>query len=134
LEKEHMFGLPLVLVADDTPENLWLVSSLLKGCCRVKVATSGVKAIEIAKADPTPDLILLDILMPGMDGYDVCLALKGMAKTRRIPIIFLTARSSPSDRARGMLVGAVDHIAKPIDGSVILSRMSQHLGTPFPRV
>jgi putative two-component system response regulator len=134
LEEENMCGLPLVLVADDTPENLWRVSSLLKGYYRVKATTSGVKAIEIAKADPIPDLILLDTLMPGMDGYEVCLALKGMAKTRRIPIIFLAARSSPSDRAHGRLVGAVDHIAKPIDGRVILSRMSQHLGKPFLRV
>lgn len=122
-----MLEKPTVLVVDDTPEILWLVSSILKVRYNIKVATNGFKAIEIAKTLPVPDLILLDIVMPEMDGYDVCLALKGMVDTREIPVVFLTARSSPEDEAHGRMLGAVDYIKKPIDPSVILSSVARYL-------
>mgnify|MGYP003914377459 CR=1 FL=1 len=127
LGERELLERPVVLVVDDTPENLWLVSSVLKKHYNVLVATNGVKAIEIAKSDPCPDLILLDIVMPEMDGYEVCLALKGMVETREIPIIFLTACSSAADEAHGMMVGAIDYIKKPIDPDFILSSVAKRL-------
>ena len=84
---------PTVLVVDDTPDNLVLVSELLGDSYRVKVANSGARALKAAQTDPVPDLVLLDIMMPEMDGYEVCSQLKAAAATRDIPIIFLTARA-----------------------------------------
>lgn len=83
----------MVLVVDDTPDNLQLISELLIDCYRVKVASNGAKALRIAQASPAPDLILLDIMMPEMDGYEVCRQLKADPQTRDIPVIFLTAKS-----------------------------------------
>lgn len=127
MEQKKMLEKQTILVVDDTPENLWLVCSILKSRYNVKVATNGFKAVELAKALPVPNLILLDIVMPEMDGYDACLALKGMVDTREIPVVFLTARSSPEDEAHGRLLGAVDYIKKPIDPGVILSSVAKYL-------
>lgn len=113
-----------VLIVDDTPDNLKLLSGLLKERYRVKVANNGRKALEIAAAAPAPDLILLDVVMPEMDGYAVCAALKGAPETRDIPVIFLTGRSDESDRARGFAMGAVDYIAKPVDPPAVLQRVA----------
>jgi putative two-component system response regulator len=118
--------LPLVLVVDDTPDNLTLMAELLDGLYRVKVANSGERALKIAAATP-PDLILLDIMMPEIDGYEVLRRLKSDPQSRHIPIIFLTARSSVEDEQRGFELGAVDYIVKPISPPIVLARVKTHL-------
>lgn len=116
-----------VLIVDDTPDNLALMSGLLKDKYRVKVANSGDKALRIAQSSPPPDLILLDIMMPGMDGYEVCERLKSAPTTRDIPIIFLTAKSQIEDEQRGLEVGAADYITKPISPPIVLARVRTQL-------
>lgn len=103
-----------ILVVDDTVENLSLMAAILKDDYKVKVANNGEKAMTIANLEPQPDLILLDIMMPEMDGYEVCKRLKRDFKTRDIPVIFLTALSEMDAEKRGLELGAVDYITKPI--------------------
>ena len=116
-----------VLVVDDTPENLTLMGALLRDHFMVKVANNGEKALKIAMSDTPPDLVLLDIMMPGLDGYEVCRRLKATAATRDIPVIFLTARSDPDDERMGLALGAVDYITKPISPPILLARVNTHL-------
>ncbi|WP_016957546.1 response regulator [Catenovulum agarivorans] len=116
-----------ILVVDDTPDNLTLMAGLLKSLYRVKVANSGERALKIAQADPAPDLILLDIMMPGMDGYEVCQQLKADIKTRDIPVIFLTAKTETIDETTGLELGAADYITKPISPPIVLARIKTHL-------
>ena len=116
-----------ILVVDDTPENLALISSLLKDTYKVKVANNGGKALEIAASDAPPDLILLDIMMPGLDGYEVCRRLKHDPKTMHIPVIFLTGRSEVEDEKKGLELGAVDYITKPVSPAIVLARVKSHL-------
>ncbi|ADX46997.1 response regulator receiver modulated metal dependent phosphohydrolase [Paracidovorax avenae ATCC 19860] len=116
-----------VLVVDDTPDNLALMATLLRDHYLVKVANHGEKALRIAQSDAPPDLILLDIMMPGLDGYEVCRQLKAHPAARDIPVIFLTARSTPEDERRGLSVGAVDYITKPISPPILLARVHTHL-------
>ena len=116
-----------ILVVDDTPDNLTLMSSLLKNDYKVKVANSGEKALRIAQSEPPPDLVLLDIMMPGMDGYQVLEALKHDPTTHNIPVIFLTAKSEIEDEKRGLELGAVDYITKPISPPIVLARVKTHL-------
>lgn len=116
-----------ILVVDDTPDNLSLMSGLLRDKYLVKVASTGEKAIKIAQSGTPPDLILLDIMMPEMDGYEVCRRLQQDPKTRNIPIIFLTAKSQPEDEAMGISLGAVDYIIKPISPPIVLARVRNHL-------
>lgn len=116
-----------VLVVDDMPDNLNLMSGLLKDNYKVKIATNGQKALNIAASDNPPDLILLDIMMQGMNGYEVCRRLQDNPKTRRIPVIFLTARAGIRDEKRGLDLGAVDYIAKPYSTPIVLARVSAHL-------
>ena len=118
---------PTLLVVDDTPDNLSLMSGILKDSYKVKVANSGEKAIKVAESDPTPDLILLDIMMPGMDGYQTCIRLQTHSKTRHIPIIFLTAKAEVEDETYGLELGAVDYITKPISPPILLARVKAHL-------
>ncbi|AIB15159.1 hypothetical protein ABAZ39_25020 (plasmid) [Azospirillum argentinense] len=120
-------GKATILIVDDTPDNLKLLSSLLKDSYRVKVANNGRKALEIAAAFPPPDLILLDVVMPEMDGYEVCAALKEAPGTRNIPVIFLTGRADEADRERGFAMGAVDYIAKPVDPTAVLERVAARI-------
>ena len=115
---------PTILIVDDTPDNLKLLSGLLKESYKVKVANNGRKALEIAAAIPAPDLILLDVVMPEMDGYEVCATLKEAPGTRNIPVIFLTGRADEADRERGLAMGAVDYIAKPVDPPAVLQRVA----------
>lgn len=116
-----------ILVVDDTPANLDLMSGLLQDRYRVKVAISGEKALQIARSASPPDLILLDIMMPGLSGYEVCEQLKRDPATRSIPIIFLTAMSATENETRGLELGAVDFITKPVNPPIVLARVATHL-------
>ena len=118
---------PTILIVDDNPNNLVLVNNLLKHDYRLKVANNGQTALRIAAAQEQPDLILLDIMMPEMDGYEVCSRLKADARLRDIPVIFLTARTSIEDEQHGLELGAVDYITKPISPPVMLARIRTHL-------
>jgi CheY-like chemotaxis protein len=117
----------LVLIVDDTPTNVGVVSGVLKDMYRTKVATNGEKALAIATAADKPDLILLDVMMPGMDGYEVCRRLKADPATRDIPVIFLTAKIDTLDEEKGFDVGAVDYIHKPFSGPIVLARVRTQL-------
>ncbi|MFO7478500.1 MAG: adenylate/guanylate cyclase domain-containing protein [Methyloceanibacter sp.] len=117
----------LVLIVDDTPTNIAVVSGLLKDSFQTKVATNGEKALAIATGAEKPDLILLDVMMPGMDGYEVCRRLKDNPATRDIPIIFLTAKTEELDEEKGFDVGAVDYIHKPFSGPIVLARVRTQL-------
>ncbi len=116
-----------VLVVDDTPDNLSLMGGLLRDHYHVKVANQGEKALKIAQGGHPPDLVLLDIMMPGMDGYEVCRRLKANLHTRDIPVIFLTARADMEDERQGLALGAVDYITKPISPPILLARVATHL-------
>jgi putative two-component system response regulator len=118
---------PTILVVDDTPDNLTLVSNLLKKDYRVRVAISGEKALKIALSEAPPDLILLDVMMPVMDGYEVCQQLRSNALTAHIPIIFLTAKSEVEDERKGLSLGASDYITKPISPPILEARVKTHL-------
>ena len=116
-----------ILVVDDAPVNISLLSNILSSDYRVKAATSGEKAIEIAQKEPQPDLILLDIVMPGMSGYDVCEQLKKDSATAAIPVIFITAKTTTKDEQRGFELGAVDYITKPISPAIVKARVQTQL-------
>jgi putative two-component system response regulator len=118
---------PTVLIVDDTPENIALMNGLLRVHYRTRVATGGERALRAALIDPAPDLILLDIMMPDMDGYEVCRRLKALDRTAHIPVIFLTARTEPEDEQRGFDVGAVDYITIPISPPLVLARVKTQL-------
>jgi signal transduction histidine kinase len=119
--------MPTVLVVDDTPDNVALLSSLLKGDYRIKVATSGEKALRIALEGEPPDLILLDIIMPGMDGFEVCRRLKQSEHTRSVPVIFLSALNETMDKVTAFRVGGVDYVTKPFQAEEVKSRVEMHL-------
>ncbi len=116
-----------ILVVDDTPDNLSLMSDLLSDDYIVRVANGGERAIKIVTSDRPPDLILLDIMMPELDGYEVCARLKADERTKDIPIIFLTAKSEVSDETKGLELGAVDYLTKPISPPILLARVKTHL-------
>jgi putative two-component system response regulator len=116
-----------VLVVDDTPDNLSLMSGLLKDRYKVKVANNGEKALKIAQTLPKPDLILLDITMPGISGYEVCEALKADKATADIPVIFLTAMTATEEEKKGLELGAVDFITKPVNPPILLARVQTQL-------
>lgn len=116
-----------VLIVDDTRENLAVIGQLLRPHYHVRAANSGARALEVVQTDPMPDLILLDVMMPGMDGYAVLDALKTMPRTRDIPVIFVTALDAVADEERGLIAGAVDYVAKPIKPAVLLARVRTHL-------
>jgi sigma-B regulation protein RsbU (phosphoserine phosphatase) len=116
-----------VLLVDDAPTNIQAVNSILKNTYKIRIATSGEKALEIANRSPAPDLILLDVMMPGMDGYEVCSRLKAAADTRDIPVIFLTGQTETDDETKGFEVGAVDYIHKPFSPAIVKARVHTHL-------
>ncbi|HEY0062345.1 MAG TPA: two-component system response regulator [Telluria sp.] len=118
---------PIILVVDDTPDNLMLMTNLLKDLYLVKAANNGEKALRIAGQLPHPDLILLDIMMPGLSGHEVARLLKMDPAMRAIPIIFLTAMASSEDETRGLALGAADYITKPISPPVALARVETQL-------
>jgi putative two-component system response regulator len=116
-----------VLVVDDTPDNIDVLSGVLENTYKVKAALNGARALKIAAATPSPDLILLDIMMPEMDGYEVIAKLKENPATSNIPVIFVTAKTDVVDEERGFSLGAVDYITKPITPSIVLARVSAQL-------
>lgn len=118
---------PTILVIDDAPANLQLMSGLLQEDYRIKAATSGEKGLKIANTDPQPDLILLDIMMPEMDGYEVCKRLKEDKKTNEIPIIFLTAKAETEDESLGLSLGAIDYLIKPVSPPIAKARIKTHI-------
>lgn len=116
-----------ILVVDDTPDNIDLLSNILADDYRIRVATSGEKALKIAYSDEPPDLILLDIMMPGLSGLEICRRLKANPDRRRIPIIFVTAMTGTEDEQLGLATGAVDYITKPISPPIVKARVRTHL-------
>lgn len=116
-----------ILVVDDAPANIQIVNSILKDAYKIRIATNGAKALELAKALPPPDLILLDIMMPGIDGYEVCSRLKRDTQTRDIPVIFLTGQTEIEEETKGFEVGAVDYIHKPFSPAIVKARVQTHL-------
>ncbi|BFM39246.1 two-component system response regulator [Synechocystis sp. LKSZ1] len=116
-----------LLVVDDTPDNLAFMSGLLKDFYRVKIANNGEKALKIAQTLPSPDLILLDIMMPGMDGYEVCFRLKANPATQSIPVIFLTAKAEMEDEQKGLELGAADYLTKPVSPPILMARVKTQL-------
>jgi len=119
--------LPSILIVDDMPANIRVLADTLKSDYRVRVATSGTKALEIAASEPPPDLILLDVMMPEMDGYEVCRRLKGDPRTSHIPVIFVTAKDEAEEEALGLGLGAVDYITKPFHLPIVRARVRTHV-------
>jgi phosphoserine phosphatase RsbU/P len=117
----------ILLVVDDAPANIQVAQSILKDEYKIRVATSGAKALELVKVEPVPDLVLLDVMMPEIDGYEVCRRLKAEETTRDIPVIFLTGKTDAEDEARGLEVGAVDYIRKPFSPAIVKARVRTHL-------
>jgi putative two-component system response regulator len=116
-----------ILAVDDTPDNLEVLRGTLRQHFKVKVALNGEKALQIANALPRPDMILLDVMMPGLDGYEVCRRLKENPSTADIPVIFITAQHEIKDEQLGFELGAVDYISKPISPPIVQARVQTHL-------
>ncbi|MFA6698853.1 MAG: diguanylate cyclase [Thiomicrospira sp.] len=116
-----------ILIVDDMTSNIQVLANALQDDYRIKVATSGERALQIAQSASPPDLILLDIMMPGLDGYQVCKQLKSDPKTSGIPIIFVTALSEVSDEEKGLNLGAVDYITKPFHLPIVKARVRNHM-------
>ncbi|MCL1046611.1 two-component system response regulator [Shewanella sp. 1_MG-2023] len=115
-----------VLIVDDTPENIDILVGILGSDYKIKVAIDGPKALALAQKS-SPDLILLDVMMPGMNGYEVCQKLKNEPLTCHIPVIFVTALSDTEDETKGFALGAVDYITKPVSPAVVKARVKTHL-------
>ena len=118
---------PTVLIVDDTPENLSVLGEILQPTYRVRAANSGRRALQIAHGKPPPDLILLDVMMPEMDGYEVLAKLRADPATRNIPVIFVTAMDATEDEEHGLNFGAVDYITKPVRPLIVLARVRTQL-------
>lgn len=116
-----------ILVVDDTPTNIQILVEILRDDYAVSVATTGAKALALSLNDPPPDLILLDIMMEGMDGYEVCRQLKSDVRTAGIPVIFVTALNHEFNEAKGLDLGAVDYITKPVRPAIVKARVRNHL-------
>ncbi len=122
---------PVLLIVDDKPSNLHILAELLGEEYDIKVAKDGKSALNVSDQIPKPDLILLDVMMPEMDGYDVCRRLKASDSTRRIPVIFLTAKSDATDEELGLSLGAIDYISKPFVPAIVKARIKTHLTAKF---
>lgn len=118
---------PTILIIDDSPENLVVLGELLQPHYRVRAASSGLRGLQVAHTAPRPDLILLDVMMPQMDGYEVLLQLQRNPLTQDIPVIFITALDGTDDEQKGFDLGAVDYISKPMRPAIVLSRVRAHL-------
>jgi len=118
---------PLILIVDDTPTNIQVLAEALRVDYRVRVANSGKIAFDIIARFGAPDLILLDVMMPEMDGYEVCRRLKQAHETKDVPVIFVTAKSDVVDEEYGLRLGAVDYIAKPFHLAIVSARVANHI-------
>jgi sigma-B regulation protein RsbU (phosphoserine phosphatase) len=118
---------PRILIVDDMPENIRVLAGLLKGKYKQAVARDGASALDLALGSNKPDLILLDVMMPEMDGYEVCRRLKSVPETEDIPVIFITARDEVEDEALGFEVGAVDYVTKPFNPTIVKARVRTQL-------
>lgn len=116
---------PVILIVDDTKENLSVIGGLLEDSYRVRVANSGERAIKVANGEPRPDLILLDVMMPGMDGPSTLARLRADPATAAIPVIFLTAKVQPPEVVHYQSLGALDVIAKPFDPMTLAAQVRQ---------
>ena len=116
-----------VLIVDDAPENIRILGEALKDKYVVMFARNGEAALRLATGEPRPDIILLDVIMPGMDGYEVCQKLKEHADTHDIPVLFVTAQNDEVEEARGLALGAVDYISKPFRSSLVMTRVANQL-------
>ena len=122
-----------ILVVDDARENLEVIGGVLQDSYRVRIASSGQRAIRVAQSEPRPDLILLDVIMPDMDGYAVIKELQTSQETRDIPVIFVTAMDSDQDEEYGLSLGAVDYVTKPIRPAILRARVHTHLELKIAR-
>jgi putative two-component system response regulator len=125
---------PLILIVDDNPENLTIIGELLQPTYAVRAANSGPRALRLAKLAPLPDLILLDVMMPEMDGYEVMSRLRADPETAAIPVVFLTALNSAEDEERGLMQGAMDYITKPIRPPILMARVGNQIELKNARV
>ena len=116
-----------VLVVDDEPINITLLAQILKGRYKVKVAKDGERALKICHAAP-PDLVLLDVMMPGIDGFEVCRQLQADAATSDIPVVFVTGKADESEQAEGMALGAAGYLAKPVDAARVIEKLQALIG------
>ena len=123
-------GRPKLLVVDDQPINIQVIHQIFSADCQVFMATSGAQALTICKDNP-PDLVLLDVVMPGMDGFEVCAKLQADETTKNIPVIFVTAHADASQETLGLATGAVDFISKPVNPAVVRARVKTHLTLKF---
>lgn len=123
-------NVPVVLVVDDTETNIDILVEIFSSAYEVSVAMDGETALETA-FDEVPDIILLDIMMPEMDGYEVCRRLKADARTRDVPVVFVTAKTAVEDETKGLALGAVDYITKPISPPLVLARVRNHLALSY---
>jgi len=108
-----------ILIVDDTPENIAVLTAIVGEFGKIKAATSGEKALKICAADPKPDLVFLDVLMPGMDGWEVCERLKADPATASIPVVYVTGQAEETERERAKSLGAFGFITKPLDAKAI---------------
>ena len=118
---------PRILVVDDTPDNLFLMNGLLGDRYDVVQATCGREALAVSMSDNPPDMVLLDIMMPDMDGYEVLRRIRQHPPTAIIPVIFLTALAAQDDKALGLDLGAIDYLTKPVDPSLVIQRVEAHV-------
>ena len=116
-----------VLIVDDQAENVQMLMQALKADYALVAARNGEKALQLAHRKPQPDLILLDVMMPGMDGHEACRRLKDDPATQEIPVIFITSLSEAADEAKGLDLGAVDYITKPFNPDLVRARVRNHL-------
>ena len=116
-----------ILVVDDTPENIDVLDGILNNDYKIKAALNGERALKIIHGENPPDLVLLDIMMPNIDGYEVCRRIKANGTTTEIPVIFITAKNEVEDEVKGFEIGGVDYITKPISPPIVLARVKTHL-------
>ena len=129
----HLRPKQKVLIVDDTPANIMVLMETLKSEYAIVTAIKGERALEIAKKAPQPDIILLDIMMPGMNGYQVCEQLKANRTTADIPVVFVTAMTDAGDEQKGLELGAVDYITKPFQPDLVKARVKNHLALASAR-
>ena len=115
-----------ILIVDDAKENINILAELLRPDFKIRAVTNGEKALEISNSDNPPDLVLLDVMMPGMDGYEVCRRMKANPQTKNIPIIFVTGKTDEEDQVKGFKLGAIDYITKPFSAIIVKARVGMH--------